>query len=210
MTPTRVVLADDHPVVRAGIRNMLNNAPGIEVIGEAGNGSEALHLVEELAPDVLLLDMEMPGLTGVEVAQQLQQTRASVHILALSAHDDREYIAALLNCGATGYLTKDEAPHTIIRAVHGIARGERGWFSRRVSSRIDTRKPGNEPDGPDLTDRELAVLRLMVAGKTNQEIRLALGLSVKTVEKQVQIVFTKLDVSSRVEAAVHAVQDGLV
>jgi DNA-binding NarL/FixJ family response regulator len=210
MTTTRVVLADDHPVVRAGIRNMLNDVPDIEVIGEAGNGSEALHLVEDLAPDVLLLDMEMPGLTGVEVAQELQQTRASVHILALSAHDDREYIAALLNSGATGYLTKDEAPHTIIKAVHGVARGERGWFSRRVSSRIDTSKPGNESDGPELTDRELAVLRLIVTGKTNQEIGLALGLSVKTVEKQVQAVFATLDVSSRVEAAVHAVQENLV
>ena len=149
-------------------------------------------------------------MSGVEVAQQLQQTRASVYILVLSAHDDREYIAALLASGATGYLTKDEAPHTIIKAVHGVARGERGWFSRRVSSRIDITKPGEELDGPELTDRELVVLRLIVAGKTNQEIGLVLGLAVKTVEKQVQTVFAKLDVSSRVEAAVYAVQESLI
>ena len=207
---TRVVLADDHPVVRAGIRNMLNNDPGIEVIGEAGSGSEALHLVEDLAPDVLLLDMEMPGLTGVEVAQELQQSKLPVHVLALSAHDDREYITALLASGATGYLTKDEAPHTIIKAVQGVARGERGWFSRRVSRRINLTSLDKETDATGLTDRELAILQLIVAGKTNQAIGLVLDLSIKTVEKQVQTIFSKLNVSSRVEAAVYAVQESLV
>lgn len=210
MIPIRVVLADDHPVVRAGIRNILNDAPDIEVIGEARNGPEVLHLVDDLAPDVLLLDVEMPGLTGIEVAQQLQQTKAPVHILALSTYDDREYIAALLASGASGYLTKDEAPYMIIKAVQGVARGERGWFSRQVANRMATMKPGEVSDQTELTDHELAILRLIVAGKTNQEIGLALGLSVKTVEKQLQTVFAKLDVSSRVEAAVYAIQESLI
>jgi DNA-binding NarL/FixJ family response regulator len=110
MTTIRVVLAEDHPITRAGIRNLLEKAADIDVVGEAGDGSETVRLVRELAPDVLLLDMELPGLKGVEVARQLQAARAPVRILALSAYDDKEYIRGLLSSGAAGYLTKEEAP----------------------------------------------------------------------------------------------------
>ncbi|HEX9924540.1 MAG TPA: response regulator transcription factor [Anaerolineae bacterium] len=210
MRITRVILADDHPLVRASIRNMLNAAPGIEVIGEASNGSEALSLVDNLAPDVLLLDMEMPGLTGVEVAQKLQQIDSPVHVLALSAYDDTEYISGLLASGAAGYLTKDEAPHTIIKAVQGVARGETGWLSRRVSTRLDRLTSGQKSEETALTGQEIAVLRLIVAGKTNTEIGLLLGTALKTVEKEIQSLLDKLGVTSRVEAAVRAVQERLV
>ncbi len=110
MTSIRVVIADDHPVMRDGIRNVLDKAIDIEVVGEAGDGVEALRLVGDLNPDVLLLDMELPGLKGVEVAQRLQASAAAVRILALSAYNDQEYIRGLLASGAAGYLLKEEIP----------------------------------------------------------------------------------------------------
>ncbi|MBI1880436.1 MAG: response regulator transcription factor [Chloroflexi bacterium] len=208
MTTIRVVVADDHPVAREGLSNLLNKAVDIEVVGETDNGVEVLRLVEGLTPDVLLLDMEMPGLTGIEVAQQLQITKSPVRILALSAHDDKEYIQGLLVNGAAGYLTKEEVPQTIIEAVRGVARGEQGWVSRQVAVQMATWLQ-EETTQPALTKRELEVLKLVVKGKTNQEIGITLGISEKTVEKHLEGVFTKLQVSSRVEAAVHAVREGL-
>ncbi len=124
MKTTRVVLADDHSIVRASIRRLLEKAGDIEVVGEASDGMETIRLVEELAPDVLLLDVEMPGLKGFEVARRLQASGASVRILALSAYDDKQYILAMLASGATGYLTKAEAPQTIVRAIREAVEGQ--------------------------------------------------------------------------------------
>ena len=140
MKTTRVVLADDHPIVRASIRRLLEKADDIEVVGEAGDGIETIRLVEELAPDVLLLDVEMPGMKGFEVARRLQAAGTPVRILALSAYDDKQYILAMLASGATGYLTKAEAPQTIIHAVREAAKG-----------RTDQDNPAHKEDahGPD-------------------------------------------------------------
>jgi DNA-binding NarL/FixJ family response regulator len=122
MRPIRVALADDHPVVRIGVRSMLEKAPDIVVVGEASDGAGALCLVAELAPDILLLDVEMPGMTGIEVARQLQASGSPVRILALSAYDDAQYIAGLLASGAAAYLTKDQAIEMIVEAVRGVAK----------------------------------------------------------------------------------------
>lgn len=210
MSPTRVLLVDDHPVVRAGIRNLLEKANDIDVVGEASNGEEALRLVDKLNPDVLLLDMEMPGINGNEVAQKLQKSGSQVKILALSAHDDKQYIQELLSNGASGYLVKEEVPEAIIEAVLGVARGEQGWVSRRVAAQMSTWMRNDTNERMGLTGREVEVLQAVVQGKTNQEIGLALGISEKTVEKHLEGVFAKLGVASRVEAAVHAVREGWV
>ena len=208
MTPTKVLLVDDHPVVRAGIRNLLEKSPDIEVVGEAKDGNEAIEMVKQLNPDVLLLDMEMPGMTGNEVAQKLQASGARVKILALSAHDDKQYIQELLSNGAAGYLVKEEVPEAIIEAVRGVARGEQGWVSRRVAAQMSSWMRDDDHNHKGLTAREIEVLQAVVAGKTNQEIGLALGISEKTVEKHLEGVFSKLAVASRVEAAVRAVREG--
>jgi DNA-binding NarL/FixJ family response regulator len=210
MTKIRVVLADDHPIAREGLRNLLQKAVDIDVVGEASDGAEALRLAQTLSPDVLLLDMEMPGLKGLEVAQQLQAAGLSVHILVLSAYDDEAYIKGLLSSGAAGYLVKAEVPQAIIEAIRGVARGEQGWVSRQVAARMATWSSEEILQKRALTERERDVLKLVVEGKTNQEIGLALGISEKTVEKHLDSIFTKLQVSSRVEAAVWAVREGLL
>jgi DNA-binding NarL/FixJ family response regulator len=209
MCAIRVLLAEDHPVTRRGLRDLLDKSVDVEIVGEASDGSEALRLIEELAPDVLLLDMEMPGLKGVEVAQKLQGGGSSVRILALSAYEDKEYIRGVLASGAAGYLTKGEASQTIVEAVRGVARGENGWVSRQVAAQMATWTQ-EEAEHTELTDREKEVLALVVEGKTNNEIGFALGISEKTVEKHLEGVYTKLGAVSRVEAAVRAVRDGLV
>ena len=136
MSKIRVVIADDHAIMRVGIRNILARSEVICVVGEANNGAEAIQLVEELEPDVLVLDMEMPVMDGVEVARRLQASESPVAVLVLSAYDDRQYILEMLNMGAAGYLIKDEAPDVIVDAVQGVSRGEKGWISRKAALRV--------------------------------------------------------------------------
>ena len=134
---TRVVLAEDNEIIRKGIRKLLNRAQDIEVIAEARNGIEALHLSRELLPDILLLDVEMPLLNGIEVARRLNTEETKTQILVLSAYDDKEYIHSMLAQGASGYLVKDEAPERIVEAVRGVARGETGWISPSVARKLN-------------------------------------------------------------------------
>lgn len=209
MAKIRVILADDHPVVRTGIRALLERAPDILIVAEAENGVEVLDLVEKHKPDVLVLDIEMPQLSGVEVAQKIKALQLPVRVLALSAYAEEHYVNRILMSGAAGYLIKDEAPHMIIDAVRGIAMGEEGWMSRRAVAKINAHAR-NHNDNHEISPREGEVLALVVAGKTNQEIALSLSISESTVEKHVGALFTKLNVSSRVEAAVQAVRKGLV
>lgn len=207
MPDIRVLIADDHPIVCKGIRNLLEPAVGITVVGEASSGKQALQLVQELTPDILLLDMELQDLSGVEVLRIITEKKYPVRVLGLSSYDDNEYISQMLSLGAAGYLIKDEVPEAIIDAVRGVARGEMGWVSRKVAAKLSQILQDDRAGSKDLTPRESDVLRLVVDGKTNSEIGVALGISEKTVEKHMDAIFRKLGVVSRVEAAVLAVRD---
>lgn len=214
MPSIRVGLADDHPSLRAGIRARLERETDIEVVGEAGTGEEALQLVAEREPHVLLLDMEMPGLSGVEVARRLQMAETPVRVLALSAHDNEEYILKLLDSGAAGYLTKHEPLETIVSAVRGVARGEDGWLSRDVAAALMRHRRDQmfleEDPARVLSEREREVLLHLAAGESNKQIADLLYISESTVKKHVNNIYFKLDVSSRAEAVAWAWKHGVV
>ena len=210
MADIRVMLVDDHPVVRQGIRLLLDQSAGIEVVAETETGGDALALAVQESPDVLLLDLELPDMRGVDVIRELAEKAPELSILVLSSYDDRTYISEVLAAGANGYLIKEEAPDEIVEAVRGVARGEKGWMSRKIASKVSTIMEDEEQGVKDLTPRELEVLTLVVEGMTNAEIGYDLGISEKTVEKHLDGVYRKLKVGSRVEAAVLAVREGLV
>jgi two-component system, NarL family, response regulator DegU len=209
MKDIEVLLADDHPIVCKGIHDLLEAAEGIKVVGEANSGQKAIQMVKSLKPDIVLLDIEMPDINGVEVLNQIVESSIPVKVLVLSSYDDREYISQVIAMGAAGYLIKDEVTDTIVEAVRGVARGEKGWVSRRVAERLSLMLD-NKSDNKDLTPRELDVLGHVSQGKTNAEIGLALGISEKTVEKHLDMIFRKMGVVSRVEAAVMAVREHIV
>ncbi|HEY7507405.1 MAG TPA: response regulator transcription factor [Nitrososphaera sp.] len=210
MADIRVLIVDDHPIICKGIHDLLAPAVGITVVGEAHTGAEALQKIEQLKPDVVLLDMKLPDMSGVEIIKKAYKIGSNARILGLSSYNDREFISQLLTYGAAGYLLKDEMPEEIVEAVRGVAHGEVGWVSRKVAALLSQILLKEQEGGTELTSRELDVLNLVVEGKTNNQIGIALGISVKTVEKHLHAIFRKMGVVSRVEAAILAVQESLV
>lgn len=200
--PVRVVLVDDHPALRAGLRAMLEATGRIKVVGEASNSREALQLVRQFKPNVLLLDMDLGDDSGVEVAKRLRAQESPTLVLAYSAYDDRAYVVELLQAGAAGYITKDKPLPLVVEAVEAVARGESRWF---VSMNQDAAPPGGE-----LTAREMDVLRCMAEGHGNTAIAESLELSPNTVRNHVSSIYSKLDVHSSREAVAWAWQRGLV
>lgn len=210
MEHIRVVVADDHPIMRSGIRALLVQAPDIAIVGEATTGVEALRKVRDLAPDVLLLDLEMPEMRGDEVARRIQQDGLAVRVLVLSAYDDESHILALLESGVAGYLTKAEAPGSIVDAVRGVARGGQGWFSRDVTATVMQARTTPHPDVPGmLSPRERQVLILLARGYDNPRIAGALDICEGTVKNHVTNIYDKLRVRTRAEAVAWAWQQGL-
>ncbi|MEX1019403.1 MAG: response regulator transcription factor [Litorilinea sp.] len=206
MAEIRVLLIDDHPIVRSGIRMLLEQAEDILVVAESDRGDDVMQMVHRHTPHVLLLDMEMPGKSGVEVAREIQAAGLSVRILALSAYDDDEYISSLLSNGAAGYLTKEEALHTIVDAVRGVARGEEGWFSRRAAAQIAAIARRQPEETPQLTEREKEVLTRLAEGWTNARIAQDLTVSERTVRFHLSNIYDKLGFSSRSEAIAWALR----
>jgi len=193
----RVVIADDHTVVRQGIRGVLEGVDGLEVIGEAGNGLEALDLVRELTPDIVVLDVNMPGLTGLEVAGQLRDEGSGARVLILSMHDDPEYVLQAVRAGADGYVLKDVAPAELRDAVVAIHQG-REYFASQVTQQLSVglRREIEEEQHrtrlDSLTKREREVLLLVANGLTNREIGDKLDISPRTVETHRERVMGKL------------------
>lgn len=181
----RVVLADDHNMVRTGIRNILQTAPGIEVVGEAANGLQALEMVADLAPDVLVLDVEMPVLRGIDVAQQLQAKGHPPSILAVSAHEDKHFIMGMLETGVSGYLTKSEVPDSLVQAVRGLARGEQGWVSRRVAARIAISLHSEKSSRFAIKLNDVKLLRLFLSGRSDSQIAKSLAIPPDEVQSRI-------------------------
>jgi DNA-binding NarL/FixJ family response regulator len=209
MPPVRVIIADDHPVLRQGMKTFLQTSSRIEVIAEAATGYEAMTLVNTLQPDILILDANLPDCEGVEIAEALQNCEAAVRILVLSAHDDLDYVRRFTAAGVAGYLLKEEASCLILQAVEAIARGETGWFSHRIQQQLH-RLTQVICTSPKLTAREAEVVRHLAQGKTSYSIGQTLNISAKTVEKHLDTIYRKLDVQSRTEAVVMAMRDDLI
>jgi len=203
----RVVLADDHALVREGTAELLERAGGIKVVGQAADGAEAVRLVQALRPDVLLLDLAMPGIDGLEVARRARTTSPRTAIVALSAHDEDAYVLAMLEAGASGYLSKTSRGQQVVNAVRAAAAGET-VFSGAIGASLARRALGTESTAPTLTPRELDVLRAAARGLANKQIAAELGLSARTVQTHLTRVFAKLGVASRTEAVLYALREG--
>jgi len=210
-----VVVVDDHPIVRAGMRKVLDTAADIVPVAEGTSGTDALRLVSKHRPDVLVLDVNLPDMSGVEVTQQLCDQGVTTAILILTVHDDAETVFGLLEHGVSGYVLKDEALETLASAVRAAARGET-WLSPAVASRVVRRAVGAGPDEPPespplaLTPREMEVLRLLAQGLDNAGIAQRLLISKRTVQNHVSNIYGKLGVATRTEAALYAIRHGLV
>ena len=202
MAKIRVLIADDHPIVRSGVRNELAYAGGFEVVGEALDGDQALHLAQELEPDVLILDVNMPGVKAIQVLRILKEASPEIRILVLTAYNDPGTVIGLLKAGADGYLLKDEDPAFIPEAVRSVSIGET-WLSPTIPEQVAAILHENQGTslGEALTDRELEVLRFLEEARANKEIALALQTSERTVEFHVSNILSKLGVQSRLEEA---------
>ncbi|MBE0446920.1 MAG: response regulator transcription factor [Actinobacteria bacterium] len=214
MEKIRVLLAEDHALVRESIRRFLEKESDLEVVGEAGDGEQMVALAKELRPDVIVADVAMPKLNGIEATKQIKALSLSIPILILTAYDFDQYIFALLEAGAAGYLLKDISGQELIDSICAIHRGDsvlHPTVARKVMQRFRSTNKNHEFRPFEfLTDREIEVLRLAAQGKSNKEIAEDLVLSVRTVEAHLGHIFDKLAVSSRTEAVILALKKGWV
>jgi len=206
----RILLADDHALVRQGFRRILEAEPDMEIVGEADNGRETVALAEKLRPDVIVMDVGMPELNGIEATRRLSESLPRTRVLALSMHKDSVYVREILRAGARGYLLKDAFDRDLLLAVRAVARGE-AYLSPAVSEVVlsDYRRQVRDPLDL-LTSREREVLQMLAEGKTNKEIATALQLSVYTVDAHRGRIMEKLNVHSIGELVRFAVRHGLV
>jgi DNA-binding NarL/FixJ family response regulator len=203
----RLLIADDHPVVRDGLRGMVASEPDLEVVGEAGNGLEALALVPRVRPDVALVDLRMPALDGVATIRALRERHPEVRVLVLTTFDTERDVVSAIEAGATGYLLKDAPRAELFRAVRAAARGE-----TVLAPEVATRVVGQlrEPTAQPLTQRELRVLELVARGATNREVATRLQVSEATVKTHLVHAFSKLGVSERTAAVTAALERRLI
>lgn len=200
--PIRVLLADDHPLWRRGVRALLDQEEDLSVVAEAADGAEVLRLLRTVPVDVALIDVEMPHVTGVEVARVVQEEGLAVYVLALSSHDDADYVGGLLRAGASGYLTKDKTPELVVEAVRAVSRGEGRWF---------VRPPTTSPEDAlaVLSEREREVLDHLARGLSNREIGDALFIAENTVRNHLASVFEKTGTANARAAMVWAWRNGV-
>jgi DNA-binding NarL/FixJ family response regulator len=211
--PVRVLIADDHPHFRDGLRALLLSAPDAEVVGEAGDGEEAVRLAARLQPDVILMDLNMPGTGGIEATRRILHTSPHISVLVISMYEDDDSVFAALKAGARGYLLKGALKAEILRAIRAVTSGE-AIFGPAIARRLMKYFSAPRPDAPkeafpELTDREREILELIARHQTNPEIARLLHLSQKTVRNHVSNIFTKLQVADRAQAILRAREAGL-
>jgi DNA-binding NarL/FixJ family response regulator len=210
---TRVLIADDHAAFRGGLRAALETAADLVVVGEADTGEQAVRRTADLGPDVVLMDVNMPGVGGIEATRRIVDAAPHVAVLVLTMHDDDETVFAAVRAGARGYLVKGARRTELLRAVRAVVAGEAIFgpgVARRLMAYFARAAPRPDPDAfPELTDREREILELIAAGHSNAEITASLVLSPKTVRNHVSNIFSKLQVRDRAEAIVRAREAGL-
>ncbi len=204
----RVVIADDHGVIRDGLRHLLEEAPDIEVVGSAADGAEALSLAKSLSPDVVLMDLQMPVMDGVEATRRILADVPGTDVLVLTSFSDGERIIEALDAGAMGYLLKDAEPEVVLEGVRAVQRGD-SPLHPRAARELLTARSGARPEAPQLSARETEVLRLVALGLANKQIGRRLGISERTVKAHLTSVFQRLDVSDRTQAALWAQRHGI-
>jgi two-component system response regulator NreC len=215
MSKIKLVLADDHAVVRSGLRMLLQAQPDMEIVGEAESGAQAVALVRQLKPDVILMDIQMPGMNGIEATRQIKEAFGDTAVLALTMHEDDQYFFEMLQAGASGYLPKRAAPDELVRALRTVSRGE-VFLYPSLATRLVQSYLGGEGGGDavalvsDLTPREQQVLVLIAEGLTNPEIADKLVISVKTVDRHRENIMRKLNLHSRIELVKFALRHGLI
>jgi DNA-binding NarL/FixJ family response regulator len=212
-TPIRVLLADDHALVREGTRRLLETQSDVEVVAEAANGEEAIEGVQRLHPHIAIVDIAMPGIGGIEATRRIKASSPETAVLILSAYDDEPYLVALLEAGAAGFLLKNVHGQELIHAIHAVARGEsvlQPMLSEKMMRRLSSHASSTSRLADLLSERELEVLRLAARGLPNKEIARRLKLSIRTVHSHLANTFTKMQVGSRTEAVLLALREGLI
>jgi DNA-binding NarL/FixJ family response regulator len=217
VSPIRILLVDDQALFREGLRTLLSLQPDLEVVGEAGNGEEALRLAARLRPDVILMDLQMPVLDGVESTRRLRAAHPECRVIVLTTFDDDEYVFEGLRAGAIGYLLKDTPSARLLEAIRAAARGE-SFLQPSIAAKVvaefsrlaDQAPPRPQPLADPLSEREVEVLRLLASGASNREIAAALVITEGTVKNHVTNILSKLGVSDRTQAALKARELGLL
>jgi NarL family two-component system response regulator LiaR len=211
LEPIRVLIADDHAIVREGLRALIDTEPGLELVGEASDGVEAIRLARSLKPDVLLLDLLMPRKDGLAVIAELKQHELETRILVLTSFAEDDKVFPAIKAGALGYLLKDTTPHNLLQAIRDVYHGESSLHPTIARKLIgELHRPSSPPPaGEELTEREVEVLSLVAQGLSNQEIADQLVVSERTVRKHVSNILGKLHLANRTQAALYAIQTGI-
>lgn len=215
MPKIKLVLADDHAVVRSGLRMLLQAQPDIEIVGEAETGAQALAQVRRLQPDIILMDIQMPGMNGIEATRQIKEAYAETAVLVLTMHEDDQYFFKMLQAGAAGYLPKRAAPDELVHAIRTVSRGEVFLYPSLATRLVQSYLGGDAGDESaalidNLTPREKEVLVLIAEGLTNPEIADQLVISVKTVDRHRENIMRKLNLHSRIDLVKYAIRYELI
>jgi len=212
MKDLRVYLVDDHTILREGLRLILSQAPGVQIVGEQGDGRAAMEEIDQLKPDLVVLDISLPSLSGVEIARQIRKYHPEMKILVLSRHDNQEYVEQLLKYGVQGYILKEEAGSDLLKALDVIRKGE-NYLSPRITKHLVTgmeRKKSAHDPFEILTNREREVLKLVAEGKSNEKIAQALWISAKTVKVHRANIMRKLDIHKVADLVKYAIKAGII